>query len=61
MVNIIVSAYEVVEMGDLVLLLNKGNIAFGSEKKQLGFTLTRFTKMYVNKLKIAESKMMEKL
>jgi len=61
MVNVIVSTYEVVEMGDLMLLPNKGNVAFGSGKEQWGFTLTRFSKMYANKLKIAEAKMMEKL
>jgi hypothetical protein len=33
MVNVIVSTYEVAEMGDLMLLPNKGNVAFGSGKE----------------------------
>lgn len=61
MVNVIVSTYEVEEMGELMLLPNKGNVAFGSGKEQWGFTLTRFAKMYSTKFKIEESKMMEKL
>jgi len=61
MVNVIVSTYEVAEMGDLQLLPNKGNVAFGSGKEQWGFTLTRFAKMYATKFKVVESMLMEKL
>lgn len=60
MVNVIVSTYEVEDMGDLLLLPNKGNVAFGSGKEQWGFTLTRFAKMYKSKLGMDESKLMEK-
>jgi len=33
MVNVIISTYEVKGMGDLLLLPNKGNVAFGSGKE----------------------------
>jgi elongation factor 2 len=33
MVNVIISTYEVKEMGELLLLPNKGNVAFGSGKE----------------------------
>jgi len=42
MVNVIVSNYEIAEMGDLLLYPQKGNVAFGSGKDQWAFTLTRF-------------------
>jgi elongation factor 2 len=48
-------------MGNLLLLPNKGNVAFGSGKEQWGFTLTRFAKMYADKFKTDEKKMMERL
>jgi hypothetical protein len=32
MVNVIVSSYEIEAMGDLMLLPEKGNVAFGSGK-----------------------------
>lgn len=61
MVNVIISTYENEEMGNLLLLPNKGNVAFGSGKEQWGFTLTRFAKMYADKFKTDEKKMMERL
>lgn len=42
MVNVIISQYEIPEMGDLLLLPQKGNVAFGTGKDQWGFSLTRF-------------------
>ena len=60
MVNVIVSTYEVEEMGELLLLPNKGNVAFGSGKEQWGFTLTKFSKMYKAKLGMDEAKLMDK-
>jgi hypothetical protein len=33
MVNVIISTYENEEMGNLLLLPNKGNVAFGSGKE----------------------------
>mmetsp|Transcript_10272 Transcript_10272/g.8820 ORF Transcript_10272/g.8820 Transcript_10272/m.8820 type:complete len:837 (+) Transcript_10272:43-2553(+) len=61
LVNVIVSNYEQPDMGDLLLLPEKGNVAFGSGKECWGFTLTRFAKMYADKFKIEESKLMKKL
>jgi hypothetical protein len=42
MVNVIISQYEMPEMGDLFLLPQKGNVAFGTGKDCWGFSLTRF-------------------
>jgi elongation factor 2 len=42
MVNVIISQYELPQMGDLYLLPQKGNVAFGTGKDQWGFSLTRF-------------------
>ena len=61
LVNVIVSNYEQPDMGDLLLLPEKGNVAFGSGKECWGFTLTRFAKMYADKFKIEEAKLMKKL
>jgi translation elongation factor EF-G len=42
MVNVIISQYDLPQMGDLYLLPQKGNVAFGTGKDQWGFSLTRF-------------------
>lgn len=61
MVNVIISTYEQPDMGELSLLPNKGNVAFGSGKECWGFTLNVFARMYSKKFKIEESKLMEKM
>ena len=61
MVNVIISQYEIPEMGDLYLLPQKGNVAFGTGKDQWGFSLTRFAQIFADKFKIERSKMMQKL
>lgn len=48
-------------MGDLYLLPQKGNVAFGTGKDQWGFSLTRFAQIFADKFKIERSKMMQKL
>lgn len=58
MVNVIISQYEQPAMGDLYLLPQKGNVAFGTGKDQWGFSLTRFAQMFCEKFKIDRSKMM---
>jgi len=58
MVNVIISQYEVPAMGDLYLLPQNGNVAFGTGKDQWGFSLTRFAQIYADKFKIDKSKMM---
>lgn len=42
MVNVIVSNYELPEMGELFLDPAKGNVAFGSGKECYAFTITKF-------------------
>jgi elongation factor 2 len=61
MVNVIVTSYDQPEMGEIMLLPNRGNVAFGSGKDCWAFTLTRFAEIYAEKFKIEEKKMMEKL
>jgi len=61
MVNVIVTNYDHPDMGDLMLVPEKGNVAFGSGKDCWAFTLTRFAQIYSKKFKIDEKKMMEKL
>jgi len=61
MVNIIIGQYEQPDMGDLLLLPTKGNVAFGTGKDCWGFSLTRFATMIADKFKVDKSKMMEKL
>jgi translation elongation factor EF-G len=61
MVNVIISNYEMPEMGDLFVSPTKGNVAFGSGKECWAFTLTTFAKLYSKKYKIDQNKMMDKL
>lgn len=61
MVNVIISQYEQPDMGDCTLAPQRGNVAFGSGKDCWAFTLTRFARIYANKFKIEQSKMMERL
>lgn len=60
-VNVIISTYEDESLGDVQIYPNKGSVAFGSGLQGWGFTLTKFARIYSNKFKIEESKMMEKL
>jgi len=61
MVNVIVSSYDQPEMGDNMLYPQKGNVAFGSGKDCYAFTLTRFARIYSEKFKTDQAKMMERL
>lgn len=61
MVNVIIANYDQPDMGDLLLIPPKGNVAFGSGKDCWAFTLTRFAQIYAKKFKTDVSKMMEKL
>lgn len=60
LVNVIISNYEQPDMGDLLVLPEKGNVAFGSGKECWGFTLTAFAKKYAEKFKIEEEKLQRK-
>lgn len=61
MVNVIISQYDLPEMGNLFLLPQKGNVAFGTGKDCWGFSLTRFAQIFADKFKTDRTKMMEKL
>jgi len=61
MVNVIISQYDIPDMGDLLLLPQKGNVAFGTGKDCWGFSLTRFAQIFADKFKSDKKKMMEKL
>ena len=61
MVNVILETYEQEDMGDLQVLPNKGNVAFGSGKEQWAFTLTKFARIYSKKFGTDFDKMMNKL
>jgi len=61
MVNVIISQYDLPEMGNLFLLPQKGNVAFGTGKDCWGFSLTRFAQIFADKFKSDRTKMMEKL
>jgi elongation factor 2 len=60
-VNVIISMYESEDMGDLQVWPSKGTIAFGSGLQGWAFTLPKFARIYSDKFKVEESKMMEKL
>jgi elongation factor 2 len=61
MANVIVTSYELPEMGDLTLNPVLGNVAFGSGKDNWGFSLPMFAKMYAKKFGLDEAKLTEKL
>jgi len=42
MVNVIVSNYDIPEMGEIYLNPAAGNVAFGSGKECYAFTITKF-------------------
>jgi len=60
LVNVIIDNYEQPDMGNLLVLPSKGNVAFGSGKECWAFTLTTFAKTYAEKFKIDQVKLMEK-
>jgi elongation factor 2 len=61
-VNVIISTYQKSDMmGDCQVYPNTGNVAFGSALHGWGLTLNTFARMYSNKFKIEQKKMLEKL
>lgn len=61
MVNVIIETYQQEDMGEIQVLPNKGNVAFGSGKEQWAFTLTKFARIYAKKFGTDFDKMMNKL
>jgi elongation factor 2 len=60
--NVIIATYECDDMGEGQQVdPTKGTVAFGSALFGWAFTLTRFARMYTDKFKVAQDKMMEKL
>ena len=61
-VNVIISTYQKFDqMGECQVYPNTGNVAFGSALHGWGLTLNTFARMYSNKFKIPQTKMLEKL
>jgi elongation factor 2 len=61
-VNVIISTYQKSDMmGDCQVYPSLGNVAFGSALHGWGLTLNTFARMYANKFKIEQKKMLEKL
>ncbi|KAI9595985.1 P-loop containing nucleoside triphosphate hydrolase protein [Syncephalis fuscata] len=60
-VNVIISTYLDVTMGDLQVYPKNGTVAFGSGLHGWGFTLRQFSKRYAAKFGVDESKMMDRL
>jgi elongation factor 2 len=60
-VNVIISTYEDESLGDVQVYPNKGSVAFGSGLQGWGFTLSKFARIYSQKFKIDQERMMEKL
>jgi elongation factor 2 len=61
MVNVIISTYQVEDMGDLLVKPEWGSVAFGSGKECWAFTLTRFSRIYAAKFKVEPAKLRERL
>jgi elongation factor 2 len=60
--NVIIATYECDDMGDSQQVdPMKGTVAFGSALYGWAFTLTRFARIYSDKFKIDNDKMMKKL
>jgi elongation factor 2 len=57
----VITTYVDPVMGDLAVLPDKGNVAFGSGLHGWAFTLRTWAQMYASKLGIAEEKMMKHL
>ena len=61
-VNVIISTYQKSDMmGDCQVYPNQGSVAFGSALHGWGLTLNTFARMYSNRFKIEQKKMLEKL
>ncbi|KDQ20265.1 hypothetical protein BOTBODRAFT_27681 [Botryobasidium botryosum FD-172 SS1] len=60
-VNVIISTYRDVALGDVQVYPNKGTVAFGSGLHGWGFTLRQFAARYSRKFGVEKAKMMEKL
>jgi len=61
-VNVIISTYQKFDMmGECQVYPSTGNVAFGSALHGWGLTLNTFARMYSNKFKIEQKKMLEKL
>lgn len=60
--NVIISTYEAEDMGESQQVdPTNGTVAFGSALFGWAFTLTRFAKIYAEKFKIEEDKMIKRL
>lgn len=60
-VNVVISTYEDVQMGELQVFPSNGTVAFGSGLHGWGFTLSRFANIYAKKFGIEKTKLMERL
>ncbi|KAK8805384.1 hypothetical protein WA158_002040 [Blastocystis sp. Blastoise] len=60
-VNVIIATYHDETIGDVQVYPNKGTVAFGSGLQQWAFTLSKFARMYSQKLGTPYEKMMERL
>ncbi|KZT01776.1 eukaryotic translation elongation factor 2 [Laetiporus sulphureus 93-53] len=60
-VNVIISTYHDVALGDVQVYPEKGTIAFGSGLHGWGFTLRQFANRYAKKFGVDKEKMMAKL
>lgn len=60
-VNVIISTYHDVALGDVQVYPDKGTVAFGSGLHGWGFTLRQFAARYAKKFGVDKEKMMAKL
>ena len=60
-VNVVISTYEDVALGDVQVFPSNGTVAFGSGLHGWGFTLSRFADMYASKFGVSREKMMKKM
>lgn len=52
MVNVIISTYQLEDMGDLQVHPERGSVSFGSGKECWAFSCARFARILSQKLKI---------
>lgn len=60
-VNVIISTYNDVALGDVQVYAEKGTVAFGSGLHGWGFTLRNFANRYAKKFGVDKNKMMARL
>ena len=60
-VNVVISQYDVPDMGDMQCLPECGNVAFGSGFDQWGFTITQFAQVYAKKIGMSVDKLIPML